>query len=272
MLIDTDTIARQLREAAETGVPIAPPRKLCPDAGIDEAYAVQDANTRHWQEKGRRLVGSKIGLTSKAVQNQLGVTQPDFGMLFSDMAVGEGQEIPFGSVLQPRVEVEIAFVLDRDLDVVDATAADVIRATGYLLPAIEVVGSRVAGWDIGIFDTIADNASSGVYVLGGPARRLAGLDLRGCRMSLKRGDDVVSSGAGAACLGHPINAVAWLASTLARFGRPLRAGDTILSGALGPLTSVNPGDAFSAEITGLGTVEAAFGETAFGETAFGPQE
>jgi 2-keto-4-pentenoate hydratase len=262
MLIETDKIARQLREAAETGVPIAPPRKLYPDAGVEDAYAVQDANTRHWQEKGRRLVGSKIGLTSRAVQDQLGVKQPDFGMLFSDMAVGEGLEIPFRSVLQPRVEVEIAFVLDRDLDLVGATAADVMRATAYVVPAIEVVGSRVAGWDIGLFDTIADNASSGAYVLGGPARRLTGLDLRGCRMSLKRGDDVVSSGAGAACLGHPINAVAWLASTLAGFGRPLRAGDTILSGALGPLVAVNPGDAFSAEISGLGTVA----------TVFGPQE
>ncbi|MBN9001701.1 MAG: fumarylacetoacetate hydrolase family protein, partial [Rhizobiales bacterium] len=151
-----------------------------------------------------------------------------------------------------------AFLLDRDIEVETPTVADVVRAIAYAMPALEIVGSRIANWDIGIVDTVADNASSGLFVLGGPVRRLDGLDLRAFQMQMTRKDGVVSTGTGAACLGNPLNALAWLAGELARRQRPLRAGDVVLSGALGPMVPVNPGDTFEATIAGLGSVSASF--------------
>ena len=163
-----------------------------------------------------------------------------------------------GRVLQPKIEAEVAFLLDRDIEVETPTVADVVRAVAYAMPALEIVGSRITKWDIGIVDTVADNASSGLFVLGGPVRRLDGLDLRALYMQMTRKDEIVSKGTGAACLGNPLNAMAWLAGELARRKRPLRAGDVVLSGALGPMVPVNPGDAFEANIAGLGTVSARF--------------
>jgi 2-keto-4-pentenoate hydratase len=161
-------------------------------------------------------------------------------------------------VLQPKIEAEVAFLLDRDVDVEAPTVADVLRAVAYAMPALEIVGSRITNWDIGIVDTVADNASSGLFVLGGPVRSLEGLDLRALQMQMMRREEVVSKGTGATCLGNPLNAVAWLAGELARRKRPLRAGDIILSGALGPMVAVNSGDAFEANVAGLGTVSARF--------------
>ena len=250
-------LAAALR-GAYAGTPIAPLRDHLPANDIDAAYAVQEANTAYWEAEGRRVVGRKIGLTSPAVQKQLGVDRPDFGILFADMAVGEGEPIAAGRVLQPKIEAEIAFILGRDLNIARPTAADVIAAIAYVVPALEIVGSRIAGWDIRIVDTIADNASSGLFVLGGPARRLDGLDLRGATMTLRRGAETVSTGNGAACLGHPLNAAVWLTGEVARRGRPLRTGDVVLTGALGPMVPVSPGDTFEATITGLGTVTATF--------------
>jgi 2-keto-4-pentenoate hydratase len=197
-------------------------------------------------------------VTSLAVQKQLGVDRPDFGVLFADMLVGEEEQVAVGRVLQPKIEAEVAFVLDRDIDAEAPTIADVILAVGYAMPALEIVGSRITNWDIGIVDTVADNASSGLFVLGGPVRRLDGLDLRALQMQITKQDEVVSKGSGAACLGSPLNAMAWLAGELARRKRPLRAGDVVLSGALGPTVAANPGDEFEATITGLGTVSARF--------------
>ncbi len=237
----TTQVADKLFEAHRDGRACAPVRELLPGGGVDEAYAAQEINTRRWVEAGRRLVGCKIGLTSLAVQKQLGVDQPDYGMLFDDMAVPDGWEIAQGRLIQAKVEAEIAFVLGRDLIDEKLTLADVLRAIDFALPAIEIVDSRIADWKIGIFDTIADNASSGLYVLGCSPKKLDDLDLRLCGMVMESAGEPVSVGAGAACLGHPLSAVLWLAKTMAQAGRPLRAGDTILSGALGPMVTVEGG-------------------------------
>jgi 2-keto-4-pentenoate hydratase len=251
-------LAEQLRRAEAEQKPCPPIRNRLPSGDLDLAYAIQDANTKHWIKQGRRLVGRKIGLTARSVQQQLGVDQPDFGMLFADMAIGDGEEMPLSRVMQPKAEAEIAFILERDLLLQQTTPADVIRSTAYVVPAIEVVGSRIANWDIKITDTVADNASSGLFILGTPPRRLDGLDLANCRMTMRRKDETISSGIGAACLGHPINAVTWLARTMAKAGRPLRAGDVVMSGALGPMAAIRAGDAITADIEGVGSVRANF--------------
>jgi len=149
--------AAQIR-AAYAGTPIAPIRTQLAELDVDAAYAIQQENTAHWQAEGRRLVGSKIGLTSRAVQNQLGVDRPDFGVLFADMMVAEDEPVAAGRVLQPKIEAEVAFLLDRDVDVEAPTVIDVLRAVAYAMPALEIVGSRITNWDIGVVDTVADNA------------------------------------------------------------------------------------------------------------------
>jgi len=255
-MTDTGTLADALHAAQRDGRPIPPLRGRLD--GADAAYAVQEFNTRRALDAGRRLVGRKIGLTSPAVQAQLGVDRPDFGMLFADMEVGEGEPIATDRVLQPKIEAEIALILERDLPQEQPTLSDIVRATAYVAPALEIVGSRIAGWDIRFVDTVADNASSGAWVLGGPMRLLAGLDLRGCAMTLRRGDVEVSRGSGAACLGHPLNAAKWLAREMVMRGRPLQAGDIVLTGALGPMCAALSGDTFEARIGGLGSVSAEF--------------
>ncbi len=254
-----NAIAEALFDARETRRPIPPiAGSIGPDADIDAAYAVQEINTERSLSAGRKLVGRKIGLTAKAVQKQLGVDQPDYGMLFDDMAVLDGWEIASSRLIQPKVEAEVAFVIGRDLDDERITVADVMGAVEFAVPAIEVVDSRIADWKIGILDTIADNASSGLYVLGGSPKKLDSLDLRSAGMVMERGGELVSVGAGAACLGDPLSAVLWLARTMARAGRPLRVGDTVLSGALGPMVTVQWGAVYEARIEGLGSVRAAF--------------
>ena len=251
-------VADLLRNAAESCQPVAPVREMLAEGGIDAAYAAQNINTERALAAGRRLVGRKIGLTSVAVQKQLGVDQPDYGMLFADMAVPEGLDIAWNRLMQPKAEAEVAFVLGRDLDHEHLTVADLFRAIDYAVAAIEIVGSRVANWDIRILDTIADNASSGLYVLGNQPKRLTEVHLGQAGIVMERPGEPVSTGAGLACLGHPLNATLWLAQVMARVGRPLKAGDTVLSGALGPMVAVAPGDVLEARITGLGSVRAHF--------------
>ena len=233
-----EAAARRLIEAEATRTPCDPIRDLLPDGTIDDGYEVQQ-RVLDSSRAGVRRVGRKIGLTSPAVQLQMGVATPDFGVLFADMAVGDGAPVPNDRLLQPRVEAEVAFVLNRDLSDRPVITSDVLLATEFVVAAIEIVDSRINDWDISIVDTVGDNASSGLFVLGASPRALTDLgDLRGCDMTLTCDDEVVSSGTGAACLGHPVNAVVWLANAVAERGDPLRAGEVILSGSLGPLVTV----------------------------------
>ncbi len=257
-LLGTEAAAALLKAAATGGHTIAPLRDRLRHADQDGAYAVQEANTQAWLSEGRRLVGRKIGLTSLAVQAQLGVDQPDFGMLFADMAVGDGEPVALGRLIQPKVEAEVALVIGRDLTHERHTYADLIRATEYVLPAIEIVDSRIENWNIRFVDTVADNASSGLFVVGGQPRLLKDVDLTACAMEMRRGAEVVSTGNGRACLGSPLNAAVWLADVMVRCGRPLLAGDIVLTGALGPMVSVRPGERFDVSVEGLGSVSALF--------------
>lgn len=249
-----------LHAAAEKAHPCDPIQDRIGRGNLDLAYAIQDINVRRKEAAGRRVVGRKIGLTSLAVQKQLGVDQPDFGALLDDMAMPDGGHVTRDQLLQPKAEAEIAFVLGRDLPDPRVTAADLMRAVEYAVAAIEIVDSRIANWKIGIVDTIADNASSGLYVLGSSPRKLESLDLVDCQMALEVDGRQVSAGSGAACLGSPVSAALWLAHTMARLGRPLKEGDTILSGALGPMAPVQWGSLMEAKISGLGSVRISFAE------------
>ncbi len=248
----------RLTAARAAGRPCPPVRALLPDGDIGAAYAVQSAWVAAQLAAGDSVAGRKIGLANLAVQAQFGVDQPDFGFLLASMDCPQRQPVDAGRLLQPRIEAEIAFVLARDLDIADPGPDDVLAATGAVVAALEIVDSRVAGWDISIVDTVADNASAGLFTLGEERRPPGGLDLAACPMLLRRGAEEVSSGTGAACLGHPAAAVAWLAATARSYGLPLRAGEIVLSGSLGPVLPVTPGDHFTAEIGGLGTVTAQF--------------
>ena len=252
-MTSVDETAARLRACYDTGDTIPPIREGFAEGDTDTAYAIQEANTRFWVDQGRRLCGRKVGLTSKVVQQQLGVDQPDYGMLFADTDMSGG-EIDSSRLIQPRMEAEVAFVLGKDLTDPQLTLADVLSAVDYAVAALEVVDSRIADWQIGIVDTIADNGSSAMFVLGPEPCRLTDVDLLGCGMTLTKNGDTASLGTGAACLGHPAFAAKWLAQTMARTEFPLRAGDIILTGALGPMVDAAPGDAFEAHISGLGTV------------------
>jgi 2-keto-4-pentenoate hydratase len=252
MLVNYQDVAARLRAAYAQGA-VSPLRDALEPTDADGAYAVQSINTEFWQQSGRRIIGRKIGLTALAVQKQLGVDQPDFGVLFADMAIDDGGILQASSVIQPKAEAEIALVMGRDLNHSEAGIQDVIAAVAYALPAIEIVDSRIADWKISFADTVADNGSSAFFVLGSEPRSLAGLDLRTCGMILEVNGHVASLGAGAACLGHPLNAAAWLARRLAATNEGLRAGDIVLTGALGPMVALQPGDIVRASIGGVGS-------------------
>lgn len=252
-------LADRLEEAYRGG-PVPPLRDGLEPTDAAGAYAVQSLNTRRWQRAGREIMGRKIGLTAKAVQAQLGVNQPDFGVLFADMAIADGGVLARDKVLQPKAEAEVALVLARDIDDPDASAGAVAVATDYVVAAIEIVDSRIADWKITFADTVADNGSSAFFVLGRERKRLEGLDLYTCGMVMELNGAVASLGAGAACFGHPLEAAAWLARTMARSGEPLRAGQLILTGALGPMITLSPGDRVRAMVGGLGECSFSYGE------------
>tara|TARA_R110000772_G_scaffold73034_16_gene159074 strand:- start:5773 stop:6552 length:780 start_codon:yes stop_codon:yes gene_type:complete len=248
-----------LREAYKKGA-IEPMRNYLEPVDVDGAYAVQEINTRYWQAQGRRIVGRKAGLTAKAVQAQLGVDQPDFGVLFDDMRIPDGGVLDPSRALQPKAEAEIALVLGSELSGPEVTPDDVAKAVATAHAAIEIVDSRIADWKITFADTVADNGSSAFFVLAEEGHPLDGLDLYSCGMVMEVDEQVVSLGAGAAALGHPLKAAAWLASTLAQRGEPLQAGDILMTGALGPMATLQPGQHIKAMVGGLGQVSFTYGK------------
>jgi 2-keto-4-pentenoate hydratase len=251
-------LANRLREAY-SGACIAPLRDGLEPTDAAGAYAVQEINTRFWEAQGRRIVGRKAGLTAKAVQVQLGVDQPDFGVLFDDMHVADGGTLDPAKCIQPKAEAEIAFVLGAGLPSPDTTVEEVTAAVATVHAAIEIVDSRIADWKITFADTVADNGSSAFFVLAEQGLPLVGLDLEGAGMEMTLDGEVVSTGVGAAALGNPLNAAAWLAQTLAARGEPLRAGDVLLAGALGPMATLRPGVRVEARIAGIGTCSFIYG-------------
>lgn len=231
-------LANRLRDAYR-GEPIDPIGSSFGD--VDEAYAVQEVNTSHWLSQGRKLVGRKIGLTAPSVQQQLGVDQPDYGMLFEDMRLAIGEPLRTSALLQPKIEAEIAFVVNRKIEDTDIGFVELLSCIEYMLPALEIVDSRIRDWKISLNDTVADNASSAKYLIGARPVKLDALSLAEVQMQLLDGDETVSKGSGADCMGHPLNAVLWLAQTMAARGRPLAENDVVLSGALGPMVNATPG-------------------------------
>lgn len=247
--------ADRLWDAAVSRVPCPPVRDLIAAGDAESAYAVQQRNIeRLVSDRGWRLSGRKIGLTSPAVQAQLGVDRPDFGGLFAELAHGDGDEVAVATLLQPRIEAEVALVLGDDLDSPVPSVADVEAAVAHAVAALEIVDSRIAGWDITFVDTVADNASAGRYALGDEQVGLDGLDLAAVTMTMTVNGAERSSGTGAACLGSPLVATQWLADTMFRLGTPLRAGDVVLTGALGPMVPVTAGDVVETVIGGIGRV------------------
>jgi 2-keto-4-pentenoate hydratase len=253
-----ETVARRLRDAYSGGA-VPPLRDALDPTDADRAYAVQTINTRYWEAQGRRIVGRKAGLTARAVQVQLGVDQPDFGVLFDDMRVADGGRLDPARCLQPKAEAEIAFVLGADLPGRHATIGQVAAAVARVHAAIEIVDSRIADWKISFADTVADNGSSAFFVLASDGLPIAGLDLEDARMEMRVNGAVASTGIGSAALGNPLNAALWLANTLAARGEPLKAGDILLAGALGPMVALTPGDRVEARITGIGSCGFTFG-------------
>ncbi|MDO9458177.1 2-keto-4-pentenoate hydratase [Nocardioides sp.] len=263
---DISAAVDRLATALETRVPCAAVRDLIGTDDLSAAYAVQQGLVERRLAAGARVVGRKIGATSQAVQDQLGVDQPDFGYLLDEMDVShgvDGSPISMAGLLQPRVEAEVAFLLAADVapaSEYDITLELVRAAVEVALPALEIVDSRIAGWDITFTDTVADCASSALYVVGRDGRPLDELEPRDVVMSLTINDEERSSGTGAACLGDPLEALRWLAVQAHRFGDPLRAGHLILSGALGPFVPFAPGDRVTASISGFAPLTVSFQE------------
>lgn len=262
--VDTDLIGRaaDMLWQAETEHHTIEP--VCDVLGtstdVDVAYAVQQRNHERALAGGRRVSGRKIGVTSKAVQAQIGVDQPDFGTLYADTEYGDGVEIPASRLLQPRAEGEVALVIGQELDAAPHGFVEVMRAVEFALPAIEIVDSRIADWRISIVDTIADNASCGMYVVGARPVPLGAFDIRTVPMSLSVDETEVSSGMGAACLGNPIHAARWLADVLCERGIPLQPGDVLMTGACGPMVPLATGNSLVCDFGPLGTVTTRIGD------------
>lgn len=238
---------------------IRPLTERYPTISVEDAYQISLRMLELRLAAGERIIGKKIGVTSKAVQNMLNVHQPDFGYLTDKMAFSQGEEMPISQMLmQPRAEGEIAFILKKDLLGPGITTADVLAATDCVMPCFEVVDSRIDNWQIKIQDTVADNASCGLFVLGDRAVSPTQVDLATCGMVVEKNGSIISTGAGAAALGSPVNCVVWLANTLGHFGIPLKAGEVILSGSLVPLEPVQAGDFMSLSIGGIGNASVRF--------------
>ncbi len=236
-------IAEKLYRAELDKTPISPIRTAFPhERDIEAAYEIQQLITQKKTTDGAKIIGKKIGLTSFAVQKQLGVDEPDFGILTDRMQIENHGKLDAKALMQPKAEAEWAFILKHDLDADDLDLDNIKDAIDYAQVAIEIVGSRIENWNIKISDTIADNASASHFVLGDQKVDLSAIDLEYCKMQLFKNDELVSEGTGKACMGHPLNAVLWLAQTMQKRQQPLKAGDIILSGALGPMSNISKGD------------------------------
>ena len=255
-----DEAAARILTAAKTGRPCAPVRDLIGPDDVAAAYAVQGKVIAARTSSGSTIVGRKIGLTSRAVQQQFGVVEQDSGVLLDDMAYPDGATVPIERFLQPLVEAEVAFVLKHDLDAGDLDLDQVRASTAYVVAALEICDSRVAGWDVSIGDTVADNASAGAYVLGAERRTLTEVNPREVTMTMTVSGQQDSTGSGADCLGDPLVALQWLAKRARELGQPLRSGQLILSGSLGPMRPVTAGAEVTATISQLGTVSVRFSE------------
>ena len=251
-------LADELWLADQKAAPIQALTARYPDLVIEDAYAIQSHNTERRIQMGALIIGRKVGLTSKPMQQLLGVDEPDYGVLFDDMVVEYGDTIALSSLVQPRVEAEMAFLMERDLVGPGVTTAKALAAIAGVLPSIEVVDSRVADWKIKLVDTVADNALSGLFVMGGRLSKVTELDLPLVGVAVSRNGEIIDTGAGAAALGNPARCVAWLANKLATFGASLRAGDIVLPGAVHKMVDVAPGDVFRADFAGIGSVTARF--------------
>lgn len=250
-LLAAATALRQAREQRQT---IGKVSERYGINGLDEAYAVAQINTDAKSKAGHRIVGKKVGLTSKAVQQQLGVNQPDFGILFEDMLVLEGDPVVVSQLIQPKAEAEVAFILSSDIVDEVPTWGEFLTKVAYALPALEIVDSAIHDWKITLEDTVADNASCGLFVLGQQPIAIDQFDFGKLAMCLQKNGEVVSIGTGSACLGHPLRAAWWLAKTMVERGIPLKAGEVILSGALGPMVNVETGDIIHVDIGALGAL------------------
>lgn len=247
-----EQLGDELFDALKARRTVAPLTSRHADITIEDAYRIQQRLMDRRYAAGEKIVGKKIGVTSKVVMNMLGVYQPDFGMLTDDMIYNEGEAIPIDTLIQPKAEGEIAFVLKKDLVGPGISNADVLAATEGVMACFEIVDSRIADWKIKIQDTVADNASCGVFVLGDRLVDPRDVDLNTCGMILEKNGEIVGTGAGAAALGSPVNSVAWLANTLGRLGIPLKAGEVILSGSLAAMIPATRGDNFRVTIGGIG--------------------
>lgn len=250
----------ELFNSLESNSPIESITSREADITIEDAYAIQDVLIKKRISKnGSRIIGKKIGVTSKVVMDMLGVHQPDFGYLLSDMIYSDGDEINVSTnMIQPKAEGEIAFILKEDLMGPGITNADVIKATKFVMPCFEIVDSRVKDWKIKIQDTVADNASCGYIVFGGQSVSPLDVDLTTCGLTLERNGELLHTGAGAAALGSPVNSVVWLANTLGKLGVGLKAGEVILSGALCAMVPIKAGDNMSISIGGIGSASVRF--------------
>jgi 2-oxopent-4-enoate/cis-2-oxohex-4-enoate hydratase len=246
----------ELFESLRTRLPIEPLTERDPELTLEQAYRIQEYVIGRRLALGDRIIGKKIGLTSRVVQRALGVSEPDFGQLLASMVATD--TIVTAGLLQPRAEGEIAFLLERDLTGPGVSNADVLRATASVMPCFEIVDSRIRDWRIRLPDTVADNASAGMFVLGDRAVDPKTLDLSTCGMVLEKNGVLECTGAGAAALGSPVACVAWLVNTLGRFGMPLRAGEIVLSGSLGALIPVAAGDHLHLSIGGIGSASVRF--------------
>jgi len=258
MTVPIQSVAEELALAEATQRPIAPLSATYPDMEIADAYAIQAHNIRRRVADGASVRGRKVGLTGLAMQRMLGVDETDYGVLLDDMFVEEGDAVPSSTLIAPRIEAEIAFLMGEDLAGPGVTVATALTAIAGAMPALELIDSRIADWKIGLVDTVADNASSARVVVGGHMVDPRALDLRLTGMVFERNGEVVETGAGAAVLGNPIRCVAWLANKLAEFGEGLRAGDVVLAGALHRAVEVAPGDVFCARFDRLGSVTTRF--------------